>query len=163
MKKWAMISTLSTVGVVAVGMTAGFGVYYKKYQKAQGDADDMMAAIAKGPSRFLSVRFHPKNNGAVIEKIYEVAANEKTVQDVMEHHTADFTLSPPTQFGKMVLDVFNQKQGDTHFMPHLKSFTYISHHPKSGTYNSGSATTGNLSIGVGSMILTTSEVLEIYG
>ena len=164
MKKLVMISTLSTVGVVAVGMTAGFGVYYKKYQKAEGDATAAMdALIKKVPDRFLDVRFHPKNNGAVIEKIYEVAANEKTVQDVMEHHTTDFTLSPPTQFGKMVLDVFNQKQGNTHFMPHLKSLTYVTHHPMSGKYKSGNPTTGGLTVGVGSMILTTSEVVDIYG
>ena len=63
----------------------------------------------------------------------------------------------------MVLDVFNQKQGNTHFMPHLKSLSYVTHHPMSGKYKSGSATTGSLTIGVGSMILTTSEILDIYG
>lgn len=164
MKKWVMVSTLSTVGAIAVGATAGFGVYYEKYQKADGDANAAMdALIKKVPERFLDVRFHPKNGGAVIEKIYEVAANEKTVQDVMEHHKSDFTLSPPSKWGKMVLDVFNQKQGNTHFMPHLKSLTYVTHHAMSGEYKSGNPTTGSLSVGVGSMILTTSEVLDIYG
>ena len=160
MKKWVMVSTLSTVGAVAVGTTAGFGVYYKKYQKADADANAAMnALIDKAPARFLEVRFHPKNNGTIQEKIYAVAKTEKTVQDVMEHHTADFELSPPTQIGKMVLGVFGYKGTQP---PHLKSHTYIDHHPKSGQYNSGSAATGTLSVGVGSMILTTSEILDIY-
>lgn len=161
MNKKIMYSTMGILAVASMGSMAAFGVYQNKYHTAQVALD----GINEG-AKFVAITSHVGTDE--FTKIYDVQDGEKTLQDLLLHHSSDFKMSAPYgSMGRMTKGVFSPTSPHALYTPlvgwwTIKSDTYISHHPEADGSNGVPADKGNLAYGAVGLYLTFSESFDFY-
>ena len=161
MNKKIMYSTMGILAVASMGSMAAFGVYQNKYHTAQVALDGINES-----AKFVAITSHI--GADEITKIYHVQEDEKTLQDLMLHHSSDFNLSAPGTLGRSITGVFSPTTPNTiqntigkHWWE-IKSMTYVSHHPEADGRVKYGMSKDSLAYGIAGIYLTFSESFDLY-
>lgn len=154
---------LYTTAISAVGATAfavSFGVYYNKYQSLEKTTGSRFG------NKIITIDAYKKDGTLFFEKKYTTKANEKTLQDLMLDHKADFGLSAPSTMGRFLNRVGSLAVDYTKTKSWLQltSKTYTTHYPSFAQKASKGFTPkeGALNVGVSGVYLFNDEVIKIY-
>ena len=143
MTKPIMYSIMAVLGTIAIGSSTAFGIYFNKNKINQTSLDNMTAN-----HRFVYITMIPDGDVThQINKMYDLQPEDKTLEDLMKHHSADFTIQNDPSFGSFIKGVFGKQADTSQEYWALTSHSYVLHHPSaldtSGSYaNADSLTTG---------------------
>lgn len=159
MKKSIIYSTMGVLGTITIGSIAAFTIFYNKYK----DNSKALEGINE-KKKFVTITMIPDSDVThTVTKVYDVQENEKTLEDLLLHHSSDFALAPNTGFGRYLTTVFGiEAHSTSNQYWSLGSPSYISHHPSAiDIDNPHGVQEGYLNVGVSGIQLTFSEYFNL--
>lgn len=150
-------SAIAVLGSVTIGSVAAFGIYFNKNKTNQTVLENKIEE-----HRFVSITMIPDGDVThQVNKIYDLTPEDKTLEDLMKHHSTDFTLQNDPNFGSYLKGVFGKQADSAHEFWALTSHSYVLHYSdaldKSGTYS----TANTLTTGISGVHLDHSEYFKI--